>query len=298
MAEALTGSLHLLQSSPPGPLELHDLCTMHQADAGVRDHVGLAVTPLGQGIGPLAGAAHLVHLLTERDRVAVDDAGDDRRQLARRDGHHGLVHQPEALLGPTLPNQGVALAHPRNRDEVWIRVALADRGHLRRRCIRRARIGLEQDRYQEIAVFDTVATLPVEQPVAAAEPTVRTSGLPAHEQVVPDPPCAARGARDIAGIQVAVMGALEATDVVVVPTEHVRRPGEHFQVPWLQEIVLVCPRQRFVGVQPGVLRVRRPAALEHLADRHPVIFAISTGPMLVPLARSTRADRRARASPG
>ena len=138
LAEALTGLLHLFQSGPPGPLELHDLGAMHQADAGVRDHVGLAVTPLGQRIGPLAGAAHVVRVLTERDRVAVDDAGDDRRQLARRDGHHGLVHQPEALLRPALPHQGVALPHPRDRDEVRIAVALADRGSLRRRCMRGA----------------------------------------------------------------------------------------------------------------------------------------------------------------
>ena len=242
-AEALTGLLHLFQSGLPGPLELHDLGAMHQADAGVRDHVGLAVTPLGQGIGPLAGAAHLVRVLTELDRVAVDDAGDDRRQLARCDGHHGLVHQPEALLRPTLPHQGVALPHPRDRDEVWIAVALADRGSLRQRCIRGAgvtsRLGPEHDGYQEIAALDTVATLPVEQPVAAAEPSARTGGFPAHEQVVPDPPGAARGAGDLAGIQVGVMGTLEAADVVVVAAEHVRRPGQELEVLRFQRIGVV-----------------------------------------------------------
>ena len=97
-----------------------------------------------------------------------------------------------------------------------------------------ARDGPEQDRDQEIAALDTVTTLPVEQPVAAAEPTGRTGGLPAHEQVVPDPPGAARGAGDLAGIQVAVMGTLEAADVVVVATEHVRRPGQQLQVLRLQ----------------------------------------------------------------
>ena len=46
---------------------------------------------------------------------------------------------------------------------------------------------------------------------------------------------------DLAGIQVAVMGTLEAADVVVVATEHVRRPGQQLQVLRLQEIVLVRP---------------------------------------------------------
>ena len=105
----------------------------------------------------------------------------------------------------------------------------------------RASLGLEPDGYQEIAALDAVTTLPVEQPVAAAEPAVRTGGLPAHEQVVPDPPGAARGAGNVAGIQVAVMGTLEAADVVVVATEHVRRPGQQLQVLRLQEIVLVRP---------------------------------------------------------
>ncbi len=285
VAEALTGSLHLFQGGLPGPLELHDLGAMDQADAGVSDHVGLAITPLGEGSRPLARAAHLVRVLTELDRVAVDDAGDDRRQLARRDGHHGLVHQPEALLRPTLPHQGVALPHPRHRDEVRVVVALADCGSLRPRCVRRAGVtGLEPDRYQEIAVLDAVTTLPVEQAVAAAEPAVRTGALPAKEQVVPDPPGAARGAGDLAGIQMAVMGTLEAADVLVVATEHVRRPGQQLQVLRLEEIVLVRPRQRFEGVQPGALRVRRAAAFEHVADGHLVHSRSCTDPTACPEA--------------
>jgi hypothetical protein len=112
-----------------------------------------------------------------------------------------------------------------------------------RRCIRGAgvtgRTGPQQDGYQEIAALDAVTTLPVEQPIAAAEPAVRTGRLPAHEQVVPDPPGAARGAGDLTGIQMAVMRTFERPDVVVVATEHVRRPGQQLEVVRPEEIVLV-----------------------------------------------------------
>jgi len=57
LCETLAGAPRLLESCVPGALQLHDLGSMHQADAGVGDHVGLLLAPAGQGLGPLAGAA-------------------------------------------------------------------------------------------------------------------------------------------------------------------------------------------------------------------------------------------------
>jgi hypothetical protein len=111
LGETLGDPTRFFQRVAPRTTQRHDLGAMHQAQALVRHHVGLLIAPPRQGGGPLAGAAQLVHVATERDRVAIDDAGDDRRQLPRGDGDHGLVHQPQALLLPTLFDQGVSLLH-------------------------------------------------------------------------------------------------------------------------------------------------------------------------------------------
>jgi len=80
----------------------HDLGAMNQAQTIVGHHVGLLLAPARQRRGPLAGAAQLVRVATERDRVAVDDAGNDRRQLPRGDGHHGFVDQAQAICRSSL----------------------------------------------------------------------------------------------------------------------------------------------------------------------------------------------------
>ena len=79
------------------------------------------------GLRPLPGTAQLEHALTERDRVAEDGAGDDRRQLLRGDRHHRLVHQPEALGDAAVPDEGVALLHHGERDQISIAEPRADR---------------------------------------------------------------------------------------------------------------------------------------------------------------------------
>ena len=124
-------------------------------------------------------------------------------------------------------------------------MALADRGSLHPDGVGSvgvaARIGPKPGGDQEVAALDAVTTDLVEQPVAPAEPAGRPGALAAHEQVVPDPPGAARCARDLAGIQVTVMGALECADILVVTTEHVGRSGQQLQILRFQEVVLVGP---------------------------------------------------------
>jgi hypothetical protein len=58
-----------------------------------------------------------------------------RRQLTCGDGHHRLVDEPQALLGPPLPDEGVALLHDRERDEVRVAKPLSDRRDLAGGCI-------------------------------------------------------------------------------------------------------------------------------------------------------------------
>ena len=57
-------------------------------------------------------------------------------------------------------------------------------------------------------------------------------------------------AQSFAGLQVRVMGALEAAHVVVVATEHVGRRRQQLEVLRSQRSRLVGARQRLVGVGP------------------------------------------------
>ena len=128
--QALPEPAQLAERLLPGASERHELGTVHVADARVGDHVGLLLAPARQRGRPLARAAQLVRVLAEADRVAVDEARGDRRELPRRHGHHRLVHQPPALVDAPQAQHRAALVHPRERDEVAVAAALADRGRL------------------------------------------------------------------------------------------------------------------------------------------------------------------------
>ena len=207
LRELLGDPPRFLERVTPGAGERHDLGPMHEAEALVRDHVRLLLAPARQRLRPLARAPKLVHVTAERDRVAVDDAGDNRRELTRRDGHHGLVHEPHAVLGPSLPDERVALLHQRERHEVLVAEPLADLRDLRGARVRRRRSRpgrvLEKRRDQEIAALDAVGILALEQPLAAREPSARRGRLTEEEEVVADPPRAARRPQGISGIRYA-----------------------------------------------------------------------------------------------
>ena len=148
---------------------------MHEAAAGEGDEVGLALAPARKGGGPLLRAADLIRVLAGEDHAAVDDAGDDRRELAGGDRHHRLVEQPQALLDAPAPDQDVALLVGGEREQVRVAEALADRrglgGGRGGRLEVAARLLLEDDRQQQVAALDAVVVaLLVEQPLGAAEP--------------------------------------------------------------------------------------------------------------------------------
>jgi hypothetical protein len=130
LGEAPAQPAEFFERDTPSTPERHELSTMHQAETVVRHHVGLLIAPPRQGGSPLSGAAQLVDALTERDRVAIDDPGDDGRQLPGGDGHHRLVHEPQPVLPATPSDQRVALLHQSQRDQVLVTEALADLGDL------------------------------------------------------------------------------------------------------------------------------------------------------------------------
>ena len=169
----------LVQCVLPRPGHLHDLRAMHQADAGVGDHLRLLLPPPRQRLGPLPGAPQLVDALAEVDRGAVDDPADDRRQPPGRHHHQRLVDQPHPFVPPPEANQGVALPHHRQRHQVRVPEALGDRRRLRRCRVRGLGVPpvlrRQQIRNQQVAVLDAFAPLLVR----AAAPPGRTSRWPA-----------------------------------------------------------------------------------------------------------------------
>jgi hypothetical protein len=103
------GSPRFLQCLLPGASDLHDLGAMYQTEAVVGDHLGLALAPPRKRLGPLPGIAELVGVATESDRVAVDDPGDDRRELTGGGGDEDLVDQPQAVGDPSLLDERATL---------------------------------------------------------------------------------------------------------------------------------------------------------------------------------------------
>ena len=155
-------------------------CT--QAASREGDQVGLALAPVGQGGGPLLGAANLVGVLASQDHAAIDDPGGDRGELAGGDRHHRLVEQRQTLLEAPEPDQDVALLVGGEGEQVRVAEALADRRRLCRGCGGRlevaARLLLEDDREQQVAALNAVAPLVVEQPLGAAEPAAGAARSP------------------------------------------------------------------------------------------------------------------------
>ena len=101
--EAVARSTRLFERIRPRAVQLQDLGPVHEAAAGEGDHLRLLRPPVRERSRPLARAAHLVHLLAREDHPAVDDPGDDRRELLGGDRDHRLVEQREALLHAPAP---------------------------------------------------------------------------------------------------------------------------------------------------------------------------------------------------
>ena len=181
---------------------------MNDIRSGCRSHHAL------QRRGPLLRAAQLVDLLARRDHAAVDDPGDDRRQLTGGGRDHRLVEQAEALPHATRPDQPAALPVHREREEIAIAEALADLGRsgsCRGRALEVAGgVVLERDRASgDSRARRSPRALAFDQPLRAAEPPRRRAHLAAKREVHADPEGAAHGASELAVVEMGVMSALE-----------------------------------------------------------------------------------------
>ena len=94
---------------PPGALQLQHLRPAHEAFAP-EEHVGMCIAPRGQRGGPLFCAAQIEAIVTRAEHAAVDDARDDRVDLAAGDAHHHFVEHREALRDLVLAEQHASLS--------------------------------------------------------------------------------------------------------------------------------------------------------------------------------------------
>lgn len=121
---------------------------------------------------------------------------------------------------------------------------------------------LERDRHLQIALFDTVPVLALNEALRPAEPTSRRPHLSSDREVHPEPESDARRAKPVPGVQAHVVRTLQECQVVVHATDHGGRDREQLEVVRSQRRRLVGARQRLVGVQPRPLRVGLATALE------------------------------------
>ena len=250
---------------------------MYEAGAGERHEVRLLLAPPSQRRRPLAGAARLVRLLAGVDQAAIDEPGDDRRQLPRQGRDHGLVQLAEPLLHPRQVDQVPALIHQRDREQVGIAEAGGDLGRSSGSgtCglpISRSPV-LEISRDQCIALLDAVALLTFEQPLGAREPARGARDLPAQHEVRAEPEGAADRRQILVAVEVALMRALQRAQLLFVAAEHVGDGCQQLQVLRAERLPPVGTRQRLVGLGPSMHCVRVPAACELITLHGGIVHA-------------------------
>ncbi len=219
------------------------------------DHVRLLLAPAGQRVGPLARPAELVRALAERDRVAVDEAGDDRCEAVRRGEQHRLVEQTQPLLGSPEADERVGLVLGGEGDEVVVAEPLADPHRLGGTVVSclvvAARSVREHPRNQQIAALDVVAAGALQEPLGPREPPVGRRRLAVQHPVEAEPEGRSRSAPGVVPLDVGPVRPLQRTDVLLVVAEHVGRGREQLEIARGQRVGLIGGGERLVGVPPG-----------------------------------------------
>ncbi len=235
---------------------------MDQAARAERDQLRLRLAPAGQRGRPLARAIVRIRLLAAGDGAAIDDAGDDRRQLAGGGRQHGVVDQRQPLGELPLTDQRAALQIAGKGDQIPIAEALADLRGAGGGVVRGAAIALRhlalRRRQQQVPLLGAVAAVLFNQALGARQPAAGASGLAQREQPADHPQRDARRGHGFAGVQVQLVKALQQAKEFRVAPGQPRRPGQKLQVSGLQRRRLIGGGQRRVGVIPGPPRVGRP----------------------------------------
>ncbi len=264
--EALARFLRRIDGVGPLPVQLHDLGAVHQALTAVGHQVRLRGAPVAQRAGPLTGPAQVEDLLAGLDHGAVDDAGDDRGQLARRDRDHRLVEQRHCLGGLAQEDQGLPSAERAEGLEVPVAEAGADLAGLAGGgvCGRRVARGeaVQRTRNQQVSLLGAVLAAVVEEPLRPAEPAPAACGLATEQECQREPEGTSGRPDGITLLQAGVVCALPGVLAVRVPADQVGDRREAFEVLDVERRLPVRRRELRVGVAPRLFG-EQPAAQHH-----------------------------------
>ena len=124
------------------------------------------------------------------------------------------------------------------REQVRIAEALADLGGLAEDVAGRREVAgrfvLKHEREEHVPALDAVLLALLEQPLRAAGPAGRAAHVTAEREARADPERAAQRARNLAGLDVELVGALEAAHPLVFASEQVGGRGEKLEILGLQ----------------------------------------------------------------
>jgi hypothetical protein len=149
--------------------------------------------------------------LAHRDRRAVDDAGEDRGELAGHHGDHDFVQQRHSLRDALLQNQRPAPAEPGEHGEIDVAASLGDLVRPDKVAIRGVRVALEHDRQcgqeQEPPPFGAILRRGLQHASTAGDPTHCRGKFTPKEQSACLPKRASCGTADLASARVALVRA-------------------------------------------------------------------------------------------
>ena len=125
LVEPIRGHLGGVEGIGPRAVEFQDLGPVDLAQPIVFHHRRLTVTPPDQPEHPCPSMGDLEGVLAEHESVAIENAGDDRRQLLRRGRDDGLIDQAQPLLDAAHIEQRAGLVVTRQPRQVKIAEPLA-----------------------------------------------------------------------------------------------------------------------------------------------------------------------------
>ena len=172
--QPLAGAPRFVDRARPVPAELHHLGPAHETASAKRRHVRMRRAPSRQRRRPFLRAPPVEQLVARADHAAVDDPGDEGRDLAARHAEHHLVEEREPFGLPLQAQQRAADAVARERRHVRVAELGADRCGFAEERVRALDVAfdrlLEAGRAEQEPAFGARASRLVEQPAGPREP--------------------------------------------------------------------------------------------------------------------------------
>jgi hypothetical protein len=266
------GQLDLGQRVGPLAAQLHDLGAVDQALPAEEPQPRLAGAPAAQRHGPLVRPPQVTHVPARDDDAAVDDAGDQRRDLVGRHTDHRLVQRRQAARDLCHRHQRLAAAEPAQCVQVGVAEPVGDPGDLYEPQVGGSRVPAAQRvqgrRDQQVAALGAVRAGALPEVACPGQPAARLRGPTVPVQEHGQPEGAADGGSDLPGVRPRLRGTLQ------------RRQGDRhgpaqgggerqpLEVVRSQATPFAGNRQLRVRLGPGPPGVRVPPPLHDLRSAH------------------------------